>query len=1007
MIQFANLIRQKKLPLKKELLGHSADKRIRTENEKLIEGTIKDYAKKLRKEIHLKEIQRAQNLFQKHNSQENVRAFVNTENDKENKNPSTNPAHSKISGYKKRGSCCQISSFSKRRSSLFKETLRTLEKEKPMQLSWVMNVNLVPFIRHISHHEEFLQELSYIFKKKKRTTHEILYLQHFLTIFNVIKLFSKNLVGLNKNELIYHMAKCISIHEYKKNELLYRIGEYSDKFYYIVDGSVDVILVREVVNEVNFFQFLNQLYKLKNIKEYEIVKLTIEANEMYKDNPIIQKLKNEIEKLIKKATLYALKKSKNADYYNYEFDNLNEKTNILIDNTIKPEIEEEEIVSTENYLKRANYNEEEINEYNTGEIPRHTIKEIKDMIRYKKIKENIFRQKKTLTFYEFYVNKKLENYTTFGEESVEEKFKLRTGSIISTKESKICYLDINSYTKSIKYFREYLITQSILCLKTLPFFIDINYDLFKMRYYNYFSSKDYKIGDILFKQNDTVKKIFFVKKGEIELIMQSSINHINYLIERKFDSNDYLTRNIFSKTKEQKDEYLINVSTNDKNITNWRVLGIFPMNAVGLNEILLDSTYYVTARCVSYSAEIYEVDYNIFYNTIIIDSSVKDLFEKYARHRSDYILERLKNMRKILINNKYKCNEYKIINLSNYDDKKNNYMTMILKNHKINKDFIKYCHKRKFLNKENSKTQFKDNNDNTNYHFQSIFTSSRKSAKINKKIKLCPSTDRKEKKNNNELKSNNYQSPTLPTDYEKPKNNIFLKTANNFRTITIENKKNNNNISTKKNINNFIGQKEKKTRNNTDLYFNNDKLRNHINFNSNLSNNFVDKTTSTSPMKPEQKLEYKNSVKYTDFVDLVKSNQSSFQYYINKVKKIKYCQFKKPKIMPFSSLMFSLSDIESKYSKNDSIATTSLTLSNDMYISKKARINNYECLVLDKLIDEKYNSNDNRSNNNIILGRYNIKKKKKDGKLPYFLEKRLALKKYTDYSSEKIIPSIN
>ena len=57
-----------------------------------------------------------------------------------------------------------------------------------MQLSWVMNVNLVPFIRHISHHEEFLQELSYIFKKKKKTTHEILYLQHFLTIFNVIKL---------------------------------------------------------------------------------------------------------------------------------------------------------------------------------------------------------------------------------------------------------------------------------------------------------------------------------------------------------------------------------------------------------------------------------------------------------------------------------------------------------------------------------------------------------------------------------------------------------------------------------------------------------------------------------------------------------------------------------------------------------------------------------------------------------------------------------------------------
>ena len=1004
MIQIGNLARHRRSPSKRDLIKHLTDKFATTEKEKIIEGTIKDYSKKLRKEVHLKEIQKSRNIYSKNNSQLNVRSFVNKERD-ENSSP-TASIDGKIHGIRKSGSACVISQASRRRSSVFKQNQIMLEKEKPIKLSWVMNVNLVPFIRHLSHHEEFLQELSYIFQKKKRTPHEIVYLQHFLTIFNVSKLFSKNLMGLNMNELLYHMAKCISMHTYKENELLFRIGEYSDRFYLIVDGNVDVLLVREVVNEVNFFQFLSQLYKLKNLKEYELVKLTIEANEIFKENPIIQKLKNEIEKIIKKATLYFLKKSKNTDYYKYAFDYLSEDQSTDIE-AIKQEIQQEEIISTEDYIKRANYKEEEFNENNIGEIPKYILKEIKENIKNKKIKENELKLKKTTVFYEYYIRRILGNYSTFGEKSLDEsKIKLRTASIICTKESKICFLDINSYTKSIKYCREYLITQNILCLKTLPFLIEINYDVFKMRYFNYFTLNDYKIGHILFKQNDTVEKIYIVKKGEIELIMQSSINHINYLIQTKFDSNDYLTRNIFSKNKKEKNEYLINISANDKNITNWRVLGIFPVNAVGLNEILLDHTYYVTARVASYNAEIYEVDYNVFYNTIICDSAVKDLFEKYAQHKNDYILERLKNMRNILINNKYKSKEYKITNLTNYDDNKNNYMPIIFKNNIINKNFIKSFNKVKFRNKENTKTPYKDNDDNnTNCNFKSVFKSSKKNLKIKENIKLYLSTDKKEK-NNNESKASYYQQITLSTDYEKPKNKLFLKTDNNFRTITLENNKQNN-ILTKKNINNFNTQKVIKTRNNTDLFFNN-KLKDQISFNCNISNNLVDKTTNTTPINLKKKQICRNNIKSIDFVDEIKSNQTSFQNYINKIKNIKYCQIKKPKIMPFSSLMFSLSGIENKYSKNDSITTSSFTLSNDIYISKKARINNYECLVLDKLIDQKYNSNDKRDyNNNIILGRYNIKKKKKDGKLPYFLEKRLGLKKYTDYTQEKLASLFN
>lgn len=103
---------------------------------------------------------------------------------------------------------------------------------------------------------------------------------------------------------------------------------------------------------------------------------------------------------------------------------------------------------------------------------------------------------------------------------------------ICNEPSRILYLDINNWQKYFKNRQESIKMKNILTILDIPFLRHINIDYFKEKIFEHFSLFNYKIGEYIFKQNDKRKKIFFVVSGEVELIMNASINDINNIIEK-------------------------------------------------------------------------------------------------------------------------------------------------------------------------------------------------------------------------------------------------------------------------------------------------------------------------------------------------------------------------------------------------------------------------------------------------------------------------------------------
>ena len=125
-------------------------------------------------------------------------------------------------------------------------------------------------------------------------------------------------------------------------------------------------------------------------------------------------------------------------------------------------------------------------------------------------------------------------------------YKKREFTAICNENSRILYLDNNNWIKYFKYRQESIKMKNITTILEIPFLRNINKDYFKSKIFGHFSLFYYKIGDYIFKQNEKRQKIYFIRTGEVELIMNSSIYDINQIIEKKFDKNDIIYRNKIS-----------------------------------------------------------------------------------------------------------------------------------------------------------------------------------------------------------------------------------------------------------------------------------------------------------------------------------------------------------------------------------------------------------------------------------------------------------------------------
>ena len=326
----------------------------------------------------------------------------------------------------------------------------------------------IPFICD----DNILALLLYSFSKPNRNQNDILLIEHYLITFpNLMKTIYQKKYLYDASELLHKIAIYLKCEQIKRNTLICRLGEIGDKFYLIFQGSVGILIPRELKFRLSEEEFVSHLYKLFYLKEYELTLRTISSNNHIYMNPEIYQLKTQLE----------------SD-----------------DSLYKPS-QYRESISIKDYIERLN---PEANDTEQNQNP-------------------------TITVWSYYYVTNITQGQTFGDIALSDDAKKRTATIIAIDNAYCGTLDITVYKNCIKDAQERIRKMNIHFLLANRLFNGIGNEFFDKRYFNFFKHVGIKRGEYLFTQYSVRNDIYFIKEGEIELYIKGSFKGVNEILNQK------------------------------------------------------------------------------------------------------------------------------------------------------------------------------------------------------------------------------------------------------------------------------------------------------------------------------------------------------------------------------------------------------------------------------------------------------------------------------------------
>ena len=148
--------------------------------------------------------------------------------------------------------------------------------------------------------------------------------------------------------------------------------------------------------------------------------------------------------------------------------------------------------------------------------------------------------------------------------------------------------------------------KKITNLHTSHFFSNIKYYKFREKYFKLFTHEKYYKGDILFKEGENIKYIYFIKEGSVQLYTSKSINDIESLLTILIQKKETIKLNTNNDSKEDTDDNLnyskINSTYDD--LINFleikqkhKLLFLSNNEEIGLVSYFLGSDYLTSCSC--------------------------------------------------------------------------------------------------------------------------------------------------------------------------------------------------------------------------------------------------------------------------------------------------------------------------------------------------------------------------------------------------------------------------
>ena len=532
---------------------------------------------------------------------------------------------------------------------------------------------------------------------------------------------------LTSNSLSQLCAQKLNYIELSPGDIVFKIGEAGDKFYFILSGNVSILKLKEIQNiKMTYIQYIRYCIFLLTSNEDFLLNEVIKANESVLNLSSQEDIKT-INKIIFMRRL--------SENINKTILNNNHLKNYFIKNEQKFEdydIKEDEIEYLE-FQKSKNIQ-------GAGkEWENYITKRIKLTI-----SEQIFFQPfeciltdnkpKRIICFCYHSFLYLGPGLFFGDTALDFENNKRNATIRAEEKTVLAYMNREDYLSLISPKHKMEKLKELEFIYEKFFFKGINPHIFERNFFHLFSPREYFRGSILFSNGTIPRSLILLKTGKISLELKGSVIDIHNLI--KFIYNNIFTNPIFSKLSQvNKNKFLPNEKIsiikkiiNDPILTRLKMHNnrfIEEMNIVrnynfkiltnnetiGLEEIFLRIPYLMKSCVISEKIYCYELGLENIDKMLSNGKEVIYSYIKFSINKVISLIERLQDIKQNAINMSLIKHEKDLIKFrgwkNNNEEKEEKKIEKNRSRNLSNNDF-----KNKTIDKEIKCNDTDENNDN-------------------------------------------------------------------------------------------------------------------------------------------------------------------------------------------------------------------------------------------------------------------------------------------------------
>ena len=465
--------------------------------------------------------------------------------------------------------------------------------------------------------------------------------------------------------LIKTCAKNLGYVKLQKGEILFKIGDIGDRFYFILNGKVNILKLKEIKDiYLTYVEYLQYCIFLIDSKEEYIL------NEVTKKNRKILDVSypEDIIKLYRIVFMGILREN----ILNHFIQNNRQLKEFFKSYKQKMEdfhLVKSDLINLEEQKLKAVYGSPQEWESYILKRCRPAIKEIIFFEDYEqKFKD---KTKKNIICYVYESFLYLAPGLFFGDFALDSENNRRNATIRAEEETILGWLKSVDYANMIAPKRKIEKYNEVMFLYKNFFFKHVNSHTFERKYFHLFPPQEFTKEMTLFKSGTVPTSLYFIKEGQISLEFKLSIFEIHYLIKKLFETlikneyykriisryknqysligenvmkriRKYFTEPIFFKLRDKSEKFREELEKKVK----YKLSVLTGNEIIGIEEVFLGLPYFCTGEVISKKLICYQLTVEQLDIFIDYEKNILGPYTKTSVNKIIALIDRLQNIKK-------------------------------------------------------------------------------------------------------------------------------------------------------------------------------------------------------------------------------------------------------------------------------------------------------------------------------------------------------------------------